>query len=148
MRRAQIAREGDVSRIAAWHGGCFWGKGPSFGDHTMRLSLAMTLLLLVPDLAQADGLERSIPAASAGAYGVAPRGPLADRPRDAAETADAQLALTLDARVQDVLDRSADRAAEHAVAQLEAREAELLGEVTRVTSDRAEEQLVAALVRG
>src|SRR5262245_8999913 len=124
------------------------GKRPASGANAMRLSLVSTLLLLVPGLAHAEGLERSVPVASAGAEGVAQRETIPDRPRDPAEPRYAQLPHALDARVLDVLDRSADRAAEQAMALLEAREAELLGEMTRITSDRVEQQLASALVRG
>src|SRR5262245_58911321 len=87
---------------------------------TVRLQLTLMLAFLVNGPAGADELERSLPVACAASAELAPPA-LADASDGAGHACDASFARALDARVDDVLERSVALASERARALLESR---------------------------
>lgn len=113
----------------------------------MRLRLSLILALLVNGLARGDDLERSIPAACPADGSLAHPAVAPGAARSPAEAGDACFARALDARVGDVLDRSAERAEARAMALLEARVAGRPDEVAGAVALRVDQQLAAATAR-
>src|SRR5262245_45929248 len=103
----------------------------------MRASLFLGFLLLVPRCALADEPARALAAVTARDAQL-PRAEFVTEPRW--DFDDAALTRALEARVVAVLDLSAARAAERAVSQLEAREAQRLAELERSEQVAAEQR--------
>jgi hypothetical protein len=100
-----------------------------------------------PHLAGADEPGASRPVARAGEEELAPSEVVCDPSLEPGGTGSVQLPRTLATRLGDALDQKAARAADGALASLEAREAERVQELTRSVAGRVRQDLAGGVER-